>query len=182
MKIPLFIFYTIFSYALLFADQSFDYHKKHSEKIEQKVVYIDKMHSYDLHDENTHSKENKVLPKYLKNGWVIIKMTGSNGGGAYVLLEREKQNWDKQNIATAKPQKAQKVEQHRISVSRYNDIKVNSEKTSLHQIVQSLKTFNADKNSKLVLTIDKQASYKVVVKLMEELKAAGYTNISFLSE
>jgi hypothetical protein len=147
--------------------------KKHHTNIEQKVIYLLDYQSNDLNGSKSDKTKNEVLPAYLKEGWVVVKMT-SGGTGAYILLERERVKWNN-NIKPELP-KITKTDIHRITISQYNDIKINEEKVNAHELIEKLKSFNATPKSTIILNINKQASYNIVNSIMEALKKGNFTN------
>jgi len=177
MKVSMILFIMLFSLNSAFADLS----NQPTKDCEQKVVYLEKRSSYELEGESADQKNAQVLPKYLKEGWVVVSISAAGGNGAYVLLKREKTNWDEKSVKDSNPKTTPGVDldTHTIVLSGYNDIKVNTDSVSMHQIINTLESYHAKKDSKIILKINKQAAHQTVVQLMDLLNKAGYTQIVF---
>jgi hypothetical protein len=181
MKFTIFLCYTICGFSMLFADYGGKNYKKIHENIEQKIVFLNDKSSFDMTGVNSDLKQGNVLPHYLKNGWVIIKLTGNTNGSAYVLLERNKAKWTKKEVLALPTKQETKVNTmpNIVTITQFNDIKVNDEKVALNELVEKLKSFNATKNSKIILKADKRADFTALMRAMDALRKAGFDKVAF---
>lgn len=147
------------------------------ENVLQKLVVLSGPHStLQVGDPDKKPGENQVLPKLLKEGWVIKEISSNGESGGYALIEKK---ISAREAALLKSLEKPKEVPYTINIDKGGNITLAGVSTSTHNLSQKLKDMNATSASLIKLKIHPQCSHDVVTAVLEALKAGDYNKVSF---